>query len=111
MDIVSGDDTAGSIKQIVFTKESGLAGGGPQLCRVDYFDPENFAMQQTVIQGLLSEKMESVVSEVRYEAIGTDKCICKVATQYHPKDGSEFKEDDNRLGKHFPHLLFHPTFF
>lgn len=87
--------------------ESGLAEGGPQLDRVDYFDPENFVIQQTVIQGgLLFKKMDSVVYEVRYEALGADKCICKVATEYHPKEGSMFKEEDIKFGKHMTSLFY-----
>lgn len=68
-----------------------MAGGGPQTYRVDIFDPENFMCRQTLIQGgLISDKVHSVV----YEALGNDKCICRIATEYHPREGVVYLEMD-----------------
>lgn len=78
-----------------------MAGGGPQLHRIDECDPENFVHKQTLIKGgLLFDKMHSVVYEVNFEPLGHDKCVCKVATEYHPKEGIVLKEDDINIGKY-----------
>lgn len=83
-----------------FLSASGLAGGGPLLYRTDIFDPENFSQQQTLIRGgLLFDNMHSVVYEVKYEPLGGDRCICKLATEYHPKEGVRVKEEDINSGK------------
>lgn len=63
---------------------------------------------QTIIEGiLLSEKKHSVVYEVRFEALGHDRCICKIATEYHLKEGVVFKEEDEtEFDRHRAAMLY-----
>lgn len=71
------------------------------LHRIDELDPENFIFKQTLIQGgVLFDKMHSVIYEIRYEPVGNDKCICKIATEYHPKEGVVLEGEDINKGKY-----------
>ncbi|KAK4801478.1 hypothetical protein SAY86_021965 [Trapa natans] len=89
MSFICGDGGPGSIRQTIFTQASGLADGGPIQHRVDVCDPENYVHQQTMIRGgVLFPMMHSVIYKVTYEDLGHDRCICKVATEYHPKEGT-----------------------
>ncbi|OWM88124.1 hypothetical protein CDL15_Pgr016697 [Punica granatum] len=70
---------------------------------VDAFDPENYIYKATLIKGgngTLWEKVDSIVYEVRYVTSGPDKCIVKVAGEYHLKEGITLEEDDIERNHH-----------
>ncbi|OWM88121.1 pathogenesis-related protein STH-2-like [Punica granatum] len=70
-----------------------------EFIRGDWGQPGS--IRQTIFTegGLLSEKMHSVVCEIKYEANSPDRCILKMATDYHLKEGVVFKEEDINTGR------------
>ncbi|PKI56710.1 pathogenesis-related protein STH-21-like [Punica granatum] len=64
---------------------------------------ENYIYKATLIKGgngTLWEKVDSIVYEVRYVTSGPDKCIVKVAGEYHLKEGITLEEDDIERNHH-----------
>ncbi|OWM88120.1 major strawberry allergen Fra a 1.06-like [Punica granatum] len=90
---VHGDGGPGTIRECTYNEESGYSGLTSTL-RIDILDAENFVYRHTIIKGVVYGRMHSVVHEMKFESLGHDKCICKVSTEYHLKEGITFPEED-----------------
>ncbi|PKI56709.1 major allergen Pru ar 1-like [Punica granatum] len=93
--LVNRDGGPGTIQRVIFKS------GGEDLYRVDTFDPENYAYKATLSKGcMLHEKFDSVIYKLRFVASGgPDKCIVKMAIEYHMKEGRRLKEEDIERGQ------------
>ncbi|OWM88118.1 major strawberry allergen Fra a 1.06-like [Punica granatum] len=94
---IHGDGGPGTIRECTYTKESGCSAIVGTL-RVDILDAKNFVYRHTITDGDAYRMMYSVIVEMRYEALGHDKCICKMSTEHHPKEGITYKEEDIEKG-------------
>lgn len=68
--------------------------------RVDAVDAEKFFCKYTLIESDVSfDKIESVVYEVKLEAVADGGCLCRMTSEYHVKEGVELKEEEIQQGK------------
>ncbi|XP_059632771.1 pathogenesis-related protein STH-21-like [Cornus florida] len=97
IEYLQGNGEVGSIKQMNFTEASPLR---YVKHRIDALDNENFMCKYTLFEGdAFLEKLESVSYEVKFERYGYSGCICKLSSEYRPKENVEIKEEDIELGK------------
>ncbi|XP_022760622.1 major allergen Pru ar 1-like [Durio zibethinus] len=97
IEFIEGDGDVGSIKQINFTEASPFK---YVKHRIDELDKEKFMCKYTLIEGdALTDKLEFISYEVKFEAYGYGGCICKMTSEYKAKEGIEIKQEDIELGK------------
>lgn len=67
--------------------------------QIEELDEEKFLCKYRMIEGdVLSEKLESIANEVKFEAADGGS-ICKMTSEYYTKDGFEMKEEEIKDGK------------
>ncbi|KAA8548982.1 hypothetical protein F0562_000666 [Nyssa sinensis] len=96
-EFIEGDGEVGSIKQTNFTDASPLR---YVKHRIDALDKDNFMCKYTLIEGdCLTDKLESITYEVKFEGYGYSGCVCKISCEYRTKENVQIKEEDIELGK------------
>ncbi|XAR57034.1 hypothetical protein NMG60_11025035 [Bertholletia excelsa] len=97
IELIKGQGEPGSIKQMNFTEASPLK---YVRYRIDELDEQNFMCKYTFLEvDGLTDKLESIVYEVKFERYGFTGCVCKMTSEYRTKGDVEFKEEDIELGK------------
>ncbi|CAN1818120.1 Pathogenesis-related protein STH-2 [Linum perenne] len=84
-EFIQGNGGVGSIRETCFPDY--VVGGVKTVKhRVEAQDPANYYGKYTLIEGgpLSDKNVESVVNEVKIEAVG-DGCVCKATNHYHTK--------------------------
>lgn len=67
--------------------------------KIDALDVDNFVCKYTLIEGdVLGDKLESISSEVKFEASGSGS-VCKMTSHYHTKGDFVLKEEEIKAGK------------
>ncbi|KAK4388249.1 Major strawberry allergen Fra a 1-B [Sesamum angolense] len=129
IEIIQGDGSAGSIKQINFAE------GSPFKCvkyRVDELNEKTFTYGYTLIEGdSLAANLEKITYEVKFEQSADGGSISKVTSKYYTVGDFTLKEDEVKavraqasaqaLSSETPHTVTHvsgigslenaPTFF
>ena len=68
--------------------------------KIDLLDTQNLVCKRTLIEGdVLSDKLESVNYEAKFEPSSDGGCVCKMTSVYHTKGGVELNEDKIKEGK------------
>ncbi|OWM67380.1 pathogenesis-related protein STH-21-like [Punica granatum] len=84
-------------------KQTNFASGGHLQWlkhRIDAIDTEKLICNYTRIESDITfDKIEPVVYEVKFEALGDRGCLCKMTSEYHVKASVELKEEDIKQGK------------
>ncbi|KAA8543146.1 hypothetical protein F0562_021359 [Nyssa sinensis] len=97
IEFIEGDGGAGSIKQTNFPEDGHFK---YLKHKIDVLDAEKLVCKYTLIEGdVLSDKLESIVYEVKFEASGNGGSICKMTSEYHTKGDVELKEEHIKEGK------------
>ncbi|KAJ0092031.1 hypothetical protein Patl1_24970 [Pistacia atlantica] len=97
IEYIEGDGEVGSIKQINFTEGSSI---GYMKHRIDMLDKENYMCKYTFIDSdILMDRLEYITYEVKFEGHGHGGCVCKITSEFKPKEGVDIKDIDIELGK------------
>ncbi|KAL5782208.1 hypothetical protein ACOSP7_007237 [Xanthoceras sorbifolium] len=97
IELIEGDGEVGTIKQVNFI-EGSLVKYMKQ--RIDMLDKEKYICKYTFIEGdVVMERLELITYEVKFEGYGHGGCVCKISSEYKPKEGTEITEVDIELGK------------
>ncbi|GMY16983.1 pathogenesis-related protein STH-2-like [Fagus crenata] len=97
VDIIQGDGGAGSIKQINFPEGAHFK---YMKHRIDVLDTQNYLCKYTLIEGdVLSEKIEFIAYEVKFESSSDGGCVCKMTSEYHPAGDFTINEEEIKGGK------------
>ncbi|XP_057958460.1 major strawberry allergen Fra a 1-3-like [Malania oleifera] len=97
VETLQGDGGPGSIKQINFTERSKYKFVKN---RVDGIDAENFTYSYSIIGGdALSEKLESISFEIKYDPAGDGSSFCKRTGTFVTKGEVEITEEKVMGGK------------
>ena len=97
IEIIQGDEGAGSIRQITFAEGSQFS---TVKNRIDELNEKTYSYKYTVIEGdALTEKLELIVHEVQFEATAEGGSKNKMTTKYHTKDDVVIKEEEIKAGK------------
>lgn len=68
--------------------------------RVDGIDKENLSFSYSLIEGdALSDKLEKISNEVKFEPSADGGTICKNVSKYYTIGEFEIKEEDIKAGK------------
>uniref|UniRef100_A0A7N0UQ61 Bet v I/Major latex protein domain-containing protein n=1 Tax=Kalanchoe fedtschenkoi TaxID=63787 RepID=A0A7N0UQ61_KALFE len=94
---VQGDGGAGSIKVINFAEGSHLR---YVKLRVDEINHETFSYRYTIVEGdALSDKLESVVYSVQFEASADGGAVSKMSSTYTTVGDHTLDEEQVKIGK------------
>ncbi|XP_057957679.1 major allergen Pru ar 1-like [Malania oleifera] len=97
VETIHGDGGPGTVKQINFAEGSQYKFVKN---RTDGIDKENFAYSYSIIEGdALTEKLECISFEIKYEAAGDGGSVCKRTGKFHTKGEVEITEEKIKSGK------------
>ncbi|KAK4857082.1 hypothetical protein QYF36_024319 [Acer negundo] len=97
IELIEGDGGVGTIKDINFFEGSSVK---YMKQRIDMIDKEKFICKYSFIEGdVVMDKLELITYEVKFEGYGNGGCVCKISSEFKPKEGTEITEVDIELGK------------
>ena len=68
--------------------------------RIDVLDTQNYLCKYTLIEGdVLSDKIEFIAYEVKFESSSDRGCVCKMTSEYHPAGDFTINEEEIKGGK------------
>ncbi|KAL8491120.1 hypothetical protein ACS0TY_022955 [Phlomoides rotata] len=75
--------------------------------RIDEVDLENCVCKFTTFEGdALGEKLEKICYEMKIEKTEDGGCVLKVKTDYHTKGDIELNDEEIKVGKEQPEVLY-----
>ncbi|XP_038720096.1 pathogenesis-related protein STH-21-like [Tripterygium wilfordii] len=98
IEFIQGEEAeVGTIRQLNFTEDHPYKYVKHQ---IDAIDKEKFVCKYRFIEGdVLLDKLEFITYEIKFEGYGSGGCVCKMKSEYIPKEGVEIQEVDVELGK------------
>ncbi|KAL3506003.1 hypothetical protein ACH5RR_031385 [Cinchona calisaya] len=94
---IQGNGGAGSIKQINFAEGSHF---GSLKYHIDELNEETYTYKYTLIEGgALTDKLEKITYEVKFEPTPEGGSISKVTSKYYTKDDFTLNDDEIKAGK------------